>query len=215
MVSKLATVDLDGTVVEYDKDEFGSSWGAVLNAAGFSEERKKLTDEYFDKKELYKKWFKKQVALLKGKSLYKIKDEVLPPKYSRGARKLFEELRRMGLYRGIITSGVDIVARYVEKDLDLDFCVCNDLFHKNGFFTGLGKSNVDLWKKGSNLIEVCKKFNVKPSEAVVIGDHENELDLFEIAGLSIAYKPKTEKVKKSADYVITNLNEIPLIIKNL
>jgi phosphoserine phosphatase len=213
MVLKLVDFDLDGTIVDYKSSEYGSSWDAVHHAANTFKESRELLENYLGKKELYHEWFEKAVALLNGKSVSEVKSKVLPPEYSNNAKKTTEELRRMKLYRGIITSGVDIVARYVEKDLDLDFCGCNELHQKNGFFTGLGIPRVALWNKSSNLTEVCKRFNIKLDETVVVGDHENELDLFEIAGLSIAYKPKTEKVKKVADYVISNLNEVPLIIR--
>ncbi len=213
MAFRIVDFDMDGTIVNYKEGSYGSSWDATFHALGLSEECKKLLDYYLWKKDLYPEWFEKQVTLLKGRSVDQVKSKILPPVYSDNAKEAFEELKKMGLYRGIITSGIDIVARYIEKDFKLDFCECNELVYRSGLFTGMGIPNVDLWSKKDNLIKVCERFGVKTEDAVVVGDHENELDLFEIAGLSMAYKPKTEKVGKAADYIINDLREVPLIIR--
>ena len=214
MAFKLVDLDLDGTLLCYNS-EFNSSWDDFYRAANLVKESKDLLNYYLWKKPLYNEWFNKQVLLLKGKSVSEIESEILPPTYMEGAENLSQELKSMGLIRGLLTSGVDIIARYVEKDLNLDFCECNEVFQENGFFTGLGKSNVNLWDKKRNLLKICKQFNVKPKEVVVVGDHENELELFEIAGLGIAYQPKTDNVTKAADYVVNNLVDVVPLIRDL
>lgn len=212
MVIKLVGVDLDGTILNYKKGKYNSSYEAVFHAIGKEKEHMGFVEYYLWKKDLYDEWYQKETALLKGVSVSYVESKVLPPIYSDGTREMCIQLKNLGLVRGLLTSGMDIIARYAERDLGLDFCECNEVFRENGFFTGLGKSNVDLWNKKANMMDVCNRFNVKPREVAVVGDHENELDLFEIAGLSIAYRPKTEKVSNAADYVVDNLIEIPKII---
>ena len=213
MVFKLASIDMDGTAVDYKISKHGSSWDAVFHAAGMIEESNKLLDFYLWKKDRYEEWFEKQLGLLKGKSVSEVKKNVLPPPYSDGIGKICGELKEMGLYRGILTSGVDVVANYIKDDFGLDFCESNVLLQKDGIFTGRGGYFVPLWDKVSNLKKVCKKFNVDLKDVVVVGDNENDIDLFNAAGLGIAYKPKTEKVENAAEYVINDLNQVPVIIR--
>jgi phosphoserine phosphatase len=214
-------LDMDGTIVNYPHGDYGSSWDAVIHVAGKADEGKRLLDYYLPRPNLYKEWFQKECMLLKGVSVSAVKGMVLPPVYVDGAAKLAHDLRRMGITRGLLTAGVGIVARHVEKELQLDFCECNELLQENGSFTGEGMSNVRLWDKKRNMIKICNMFGIKPDskgvyqDAVVLGDHDNELGLFEIAGLSIAYMPKSEKVAKAADHVVKDLNQVSAIIRKL
>jgi phosphoserine phosphatase len=207
--------DLDGTLVHYPEDKYGSSWGAIMYAAGVKEKYDPILPNYLDKPELYPECFQKEVILLKGKSVSKIIEKVLPPPYTGGAKYASKKLKEMGLLRGIITTGLDLVANYVKDDLDLDFCYCNKLVIENGSFTGEGELLVDLWKKDIVFNQFCEEFGLKPKKTVVVGDDFNDLPMIKMAGLPIAFNPKSEEIKNSSHYVIHNLKELPLIIRKL
>ncbi|WP_434630874.1 Cof-type HAD-IIB family hydrolase [Thermoanaerobacterium thermosaccharolyticum] len=52
---------------------------------------------------------------------------------------------------------------------------------------------------------LCKRFNVKKSEVIAIGDNFNDIDMIKYAGLGIAMGNAPEQVKHFADYVtLTN-----------
>lgn len=72
-----------------------------------------------------------------------------------------------------------------------------------------------LWKKDEALRKLCGDLRIEPKQVAVVGDHVNDLPLFNIAGLRFACKPKDERMKRSADYIIDDLREIPLILKRI
>lgn len=55
--------------------------------------------------------------------------------------------------------------------------------------------------KGNGLKELCEKLDIKPSEAMAIGDGRNDITMFNFAGTSVAMENGSAEVKKVADYV--------------
>lgn len=212
---KAVVFDLDGTLVHYKEAEDGSSWGAIMYYAGVKEEFDPILPAYMDKPELYWECFAKEVALLKDKSLSKVRNKVLPPQYVPGVREVCDELKEIGLKRGLLATALDFVAKHVEKDLNLDFCYCNELIIEGDHFTGKGKLIVDLWKKDIMLKKLCDELGIQLEQTIVVGDHFNDLPMFRVAGRSIALNPKTDEVKNSADDVIYDLRELPAIVRKL
>jgi hydroxymethylpyrimidine pyrophosphatase-like HAD family hydrolase len=66
--------------------------------------------------------------------------------------------------------------------------------------------------KHEKLAEICQRFNLKPREICHIGDNDNDLSVAEKVGMFIAMNPKTEEVKKAADYVVYNFRAAGLVL---
>ena len=212
--------DMDNTLINYPYGEYSSSWGAVFHSAGKFEESQKLLEQYLPNPHLYGEWFDRACSLLKDVPVDDVMKKILPPVYMEGAKDVVRETKKMATI-GLLSAGTDPPARYVAKELEMEFCECNELLQENGLFTGIGKCNVSLWDKKQNMVDVCNRFGIKSDEkgiyrgTVVIGDHENELGSFGAAECSIAYRPTSDKVRKAADYVVTDLKQIPQIIRKL
>lgn len=58
--------------------------------------------------------------------------------------------------------------------------------------------------KGDALCKTAKLMGLKPKDFVAVGDSDNDIDLFQTAGLSFAVANATSAVKKEADYVLKN-----------
>ena len=71
--------------------------------------------------------------------------------------------------------------------------------------------------KGKALTYVAKNLEVKKEEICVIGDSENDVEMFEAAGLSIAMGNAREDVKAKASFVTTSNDEegVAFAIKNI
>lgn len=203
--------DMDGTLINYKTARFNSSWEAIGKAVGVSRKWNQMNNYYFLKRHLYKEWFKKEVSMLKGISVDMVKNQIFPIPYSEGIREISPYITSK-YNTGIITSGVDIVANKVREELKFDFCMSNKLDIVNDKFSGKIKTILSLWKKDKYFLNVCTRKKLKPKEVCFIGDHLNDIPVFKLAGLSVAFNPKVIEVKNNVDYVIQDFRELRKIL---
>jgi len=203
--------DLDGTLVRYHGIEFESSWGAIAAAAGVSDRSHALLREYMPRRDAYAEWVAKDAALLSGVPVSIVADAVLPAPYAAGVRPALDALR--GRCRlGILSSGVDLVADWVCRDLGLDFALANRLVTEGGQFTGESETRVGLWEKDEAMRGIAAEYGLRLSSICFVGDHVNDIAVMDIVGLAIAANPKDDRVRAAADYVITSFAELPPLI---
>jgi phosphoserine phosphatase len=62
------------------------------------------------------------------------------------------------------------------------------------------------------LPDLCRRYNVAPEEICHVGDHANDLPVFERVGLPVAFRPKLPEVQKGAKYVINDFAELGRIL---
>jgi len=202
--------DMDGTLIKFPNEPFQSSWDALGDLLSNKEEWYALRDFYYPKREFYREWFSKQVSLLKGLSVKIVEESLFPLPYSKGAKKFFSSLN--GFKKGILSSGINVVAEKIASELGFDFIFCSYLEIEGGVFTGKGRESGDLWRKDLDLAKMAEKMGLSLEEIAYIGDHENDIPAFRVAGLSIAFNPKNEKVRKEADYVVEDFSELNKIL---
>jgi len=214
---KLIVSDMDGTLIKYSCGIYGSSWEAVAHAIGKGGKSERLLDYYMYHKDLYGAWVIEFAKLLTNVPTKRVTEKIFPTPYIDGVQKTFSELKSEypQIKTGILTNGVDIVAKEVAKDLDMDFFVANELEANDGRFTGIAKCNVDLWKKDDALMDIAKKYNASADEICFIGDNENDIPCFDVCGYGIAFQPKTELVKRHATKSADDFSEIKNILKKL
>jgi len=70
--------------------------------------------------------------------------------------------------------------------------------------------------KGSAVLRLAKKYNIKSEEIICIGDSENDVPMLKIAGLSVVVANGSETAKKSADVIAPKNSEdaVAWVIKN-
>ncbi|PSN82812.1 phosphoserine phosphatase SerB [Candidatus Marsarchaeota G2 archaeon ECH_B_SAG-G16] len=115
-----------------------------------------------------------------------------------GAKQALEELRQMGCTLVGVSGGFSLLGQRVKKELKLDHIFTNELVFHKGRLIGyalLVNANKTLILK-SAFGELLEK---EPVVAVV--DGANDLELFTIADLKIAFNAQ-EIVKRKADVVI-------------
>jgi phosphoserine phosphatase len=209
---KMIISDMDGTIVHYEKGQFKSTWDALYQGYGLQKENQDLWDYYHDKKELETEWTDKLVCLLKGLPIKKGIESLFPIPYSKGVKPFFKNLSTKYI-RGILTTGISLVAEAARDELDMNFALSFILNHKNEIFDGTYDCKVKLWGKGDKLEELSANLNIDLDKICFIGDNENDIPCFERVGLPIAFNPKTDRTAKNARYCISDFRDINKILK--
>jgi phosphoserine phosphatase len=115
---------------------------------------------------------------------------------------------------GAVSGGFEQILAPLAKQLNLDYYRANVLEIVDGKLTGglIGKI-IDRKAKAEALVEWAKDFGENPDWCAAIGDGANDLDMFEVAGLSFAYNAKPA-VRERADVIIDE-PDLRLVIPHL
>lgn len=95
-------------------------------------------------------------------------------------------------------TGCDKESCFKELQSDFDFICHNDVIVEivpKGF------------DKGSGIKKLCDIEGIDIKDTIVIGDSNNDLDMFLVSGFSIAMGNGSSSVKEKADYVTSSLHE--------
>lgn len=142
---------------------------------------------------------RKRIEALKGldhKTCQKVADS-LP--IMTGAKEACRILKAAGWKLMAVSGGFTIMTERLQKELDLDYVYSNELIFKNGKLDGV-KVNVDSDKAKSAKIKI-QEWNQKKDDIVVVVDGANDITLFDICGLGIAFRAQ-DKVKDVADVIL-------------
>ena len=147
---------------------------------------------------------KTRVGLLRGIDLKTCQDVAESLPIMTGAKEACHALKEAGWKLMAISGGFTIMTDRLEKELGLDYVFSNELKFTNGKLDGV-KIIVDSDKAKSARIKI-QEWNVKKEDIVVVVDGANDIKLFDICGLGIAYR---------AQDIVKDLATITLDQKNL
>jgi len=121
-----------------------------------------------------------------------------------GAKEACRALKEAGWKLMAISGGFSIMTDRLKEELGLDHVFSNELKFTNGKLDGV-KIIVDSDKAKSARIKI-QEWNVKKEDIVVVVDGANDIKLFDICGLGIAYR---------AQDIVKDLATVTLEEKNL
>jgi len=127
-----------------------------------------------------------RVAALKGldeKTCQEVADS-LP--IMTGAKEACRVLKAAGWKLMAVSGGFTLMMDRLQKELDLDYVYSNELIFKDGKLDGV-KISVDSDKSKSAKIKVAE-WGEKKEDIVCVVDGANDVKLFDICGLNIAYR---------------------------
>jgi phosphoserine phosphatase len=143
-----------------------------------------------------------RVALLKGlpeSAIVEVQSEIL---LTDGAEALVKTLHEKGHCVALVSGGFSDILKPLVETLGIKHYRANKLGIANGLLTGTVEGAiVDRAAKADALRSFAAECNVNLQDTVAIGDGANDLDMMEIAGISIAFNAKPVVVQ-AADYAI-------------
>ena len=116
-----------------------------------------------------------------------------------GAKEACRVLKAAGWKIMAVSGGFTIMTDRLKEELGLDFVYSNELLFKDGKLDGV-KINVDSDKAKSAIIKI-NEWEQKQEEIVVVVDGANDIKLFDICGLGIAFRAQ-DKVKDLANVTL-------------
>jgi len=141
----------------------------------------------------------KRVDALRGIDYEKALDTALKMPMMDGAKEACKQLKKSGWRLLAVSGGFTIITDRLKDELGLDYIVSNELIFKNGKLNGVDiVVNSD---KANAVAKTIKQWNEKKEDIVVVVDGANDLKLFNIAGLKVAFNAQ-DVVKERADVVI-------------
>ena len=144
---------------------------------------------------------KTRVAALKGldeKICQEVSDS-LP--IMTGAKEACRVLKEAGWKIMAVSGGFTLMMGRLKEELGLDYVYCNELLFKDGKLDGV-KINVDSDKAKSAIVKI-QEWGEKKEDIVCVVDGANDIKLFDVCGLGIAYRAQ-DLVK---DLATTTLEE--------
>ena len=206
MKFKLIVFDMDGVILIVD-----NFWNKMHYKYNTVDEGFKLTEKYLktDIKKLADEVIGK---LWQGKSAEGFFELMESAKYNPGVKETFAELKKKGIKTALLTSGPVQLAKKAQRELGIDAVYGNEIKIKDNKITGeYNWLSFDYSHKGETFLRICGELGIKPEEAIVVGDNDQDIFKFEKAGFSIAFNSNSEKLKKAADVVIDNNNLMEIL----
>lgn len=125
-----------------------------------------------------------------------------------GARQACRVFKERGWYTAAVSGGFTIMTDRLQRELNLDFVASNELLFKDGRLDGVN-IRVDSDKSKSIRPKIAQ-WGQKKDDIVAIADGANDLKLFEIAGVSIAFRAQ-DVVKDKATFTLEE-KDLSLVI---
>ena len=195
-MKRLVQLDVDSTFIQQEAIEL------LAAKAGVLEEVSRITAAAMRGELDFAQSLVARVALLQGlseDSFVQVQQEIT---LTDGAAELVTLLHQKGHCVSLVSGGFTNILQPMVDAMKIDFYRANTLEVVDGKLTGkvLG-AIVDRAAKADALREFATACGVDLSNTVAIGDGANDLDMMDIAGISIAFNAKPI-VEAAADYAI-------------
>jgi len=176
----LAAFDMDGTVLEHE-----SSWVALHKAFGTTESGEASLKLYANGKIDYEEFMRRDIASWpKGVTKPEIERILSGYKIRAEARPTIDELKRRGFKTALVTSGIDILAEDVSRDLGIDYWVANGLrFDKESKVLSEGVGRVDPTRKDLAYLKLLSSIGISRARTIAVGDTIYDLRFLKSAAI--------------------------------
>jgi len=154
-----------------------------------------ITRQGIEGKINWEEGLKRRIELLRGIDYQTCKEVSDSLKVMTGAKEACRALKAAGWKIMAVSGGFTLMTDRLKEELDLDHVYSNELLFKDGKLDGV-TIEVDSDKSKSALIKI-KEWNEKKENIVVVVDGANDIRLFDICGLGVAFRAQ-DMVKELA-----------------
>jgi phosphoserine phosphatase len=203
---KLVVFDVDGTLTQHS-----SVWWRLHELFGTTNEGRIYFDQYFAGEIDYEQWADYDAALWKGQPVDRVMEVVRNTQIVDGAVEAISTLREYKIKTAILSGGLDIMADDIAHRVGIEYVLTNKLIHRNGYLTGTVENVIGWAEKAKCIHQIFDHFKVAPEESAFIGDGRNDISVFSVVGLSIAFNPSDQDVAKAAEVVVSE-NDLRAIL---
>ena len=180
---RVLITDMDGTIIENE------TLNDIAKFLGKGEQVKKITDLGLKGRLDFSTSLENRVHLLKGLRLSSLEEAKRIISFMKGAKKLFQELKKNKIHTVLVSGGFKPITSYVRDYLNIDqeysntFGVIGDLF--NGKTVG---PIVNANYKEKIVKKISKELNINKDQIIGMGDAANDMNMLLSVGLPIAFK---------------------------
>ena len=210
---KAITFDIDTTLT------YGTSWLTITRDLGASVNTHDFIYKEFKENRLSYKQAKEQLLDLwkatgnDNKEFFtEIFEKIL---FKKGALEIINYVKSKGIIVCLITGSVDLYAKVISERLGVDNYFANTelIWDKNGRLVDFHYDRNQSAKKLEQFLHFCSNKKIDPFDCFIVGDDENDIDLFKFTKKGIAVESENlHKLKPYAWRVISNLLEIKKLI---
>ena len=201
----LVVFDVDSTLIEDEVIEL------LADCAGKRAEVTEVTERAMAGELDFTGSLKARVIQLAGLPESVIQDTLQKITITKGAKELIAAIHLAGGKVAAVSGGFTQLLEPLAKELDLDYFRANQLEIIDGKLTGqVTGPIIDKPAKATALTQWAKELNLELRNTVAVGDGANDLDMMDIAGLSIGFNAKP-RVRQAADVLIAK-NDLTEVI---
>ncbi len=207
--STLIAFDLDGTLTTAN---YRSSWQAVHEFFGTWKTHGEVILHRFLRGEIsYYEFDKADAEVWIDRTEDEYQEAIANIKLREGARELISFFKEKGCKLIILSMGLKDIVEKIAIEFDFDYWIGNELIRRDNRITGDVKVKIGWKEKGKILRTILQRFQIHPHNSIAIGDSTADIDMFKVAGLSIAIEPSSEVVAVAADLVCQTKNLAEII----
>lgn len=206
---RLALFDMDGTILD----------GRFINELARRTGREEALARYLDRYDLTPETRTRRIAaVFRGVKRELFEQTALSIPLVAGAVDAIVGLRRRGYRVGVVTDSFHVASTIVRKRVFADFSLANVLEFRHDRATGIvtlaptmrsGRKGRLAYDKLNALRFLVKRMGITAKQVLAVGDGDNDIGMMRAAGMSVAFQPKTERVRRAAKHVVSKrLDEV-------
>ncbi|GMB96974.1 phosphoserine phosphatase SerB [Helicobacter sp. NHP22-001] len=195
---KLAVFDFDSTLVNAETIE------ELAKAYGVGQEVTNATDLAMAGKADFYTSLLKRANLLKGMDAHKAQEICQNLPLHSGALEVVQGLHSLGYKVVCLSGGFKWATGHFKEKLGLDADFSNTLHVNGGVLTGQVSGPL---MRGDSKAEILASLQslLKPEHTLAVGDGANDIGMFKLADLSVAFNAK-EITKQAATFIAQSLD---------